>query len=122
MDTQRISIVRLAARILSVMLFLLWGAFFIEHLSWFTAIGGSAPPAKVWLLQAVHFLLLVGYLVSLKWEKVGSIIVVISAVIFFSAAAGINAIPFVIVSVFPVLLFMYCWMKGDNKPATPVVK
>ena len=106
---------RLAARVLSGMLFILWGSFFIDHLEWFfTSPSEQSPPMFVWVMQSFHLLLLVGYGISLKWEKVGSAIVVVSAVIFFTSVAKTNAIPFVIVSCFPVLLFMYCWMKEKN--------
>ncbi|MDD8017435.1 MAG: hypothetical protein PHP42_03570 [Bacteroidota bacterium] len=122
MNTRHISLVRLAARILSGMLFILWGAFFVEHLSWFSTITHQNPPLKVWLLQAVHFVLLVGYIMMFKWEKIGSVIVVVSAVVFFSAAAGINAAPFIIVSVFPVMLLAYCWIKNNGNFRIRVAK
>lgn len=105
---------RITARILSMMLFTLWGAFFIEHLSWFATETLDTPPLKIWLVQGTHFLLLVGYLVSLKWEKTGSVLIVINAVLFFTYTAGTNAVPFIIVSLFPVMLFGFCLMKRGN--------
>lgn len=105
-----IMVCRTAARILSILLFLLWGAFFIEHLSWFSTESLNTPPFRIWLAQASHLLLLVGYLVSLRWERSGSALVVVNAVLFFSYAAGTSAAPFIIVSLFPVMLYAYCWM------------
>jgi hypothetical protein len=102
---------RLSARILSLMLFTLWGAFFVEHLSWFTTETLNTPPIRVWFAQGTHFLLLAGYLISLKWERIGSAFIVINAVLFFSYAAGMNAVPFIVVSLFPVMLYVFCWMK-----------
>ncbi|MBI2428457.1 MAG: hypothetical protein HYV29_06610 [Ignavibacteriales bacterium] len=117
----RISIVRLAARILSGALFLLWGSFFVEHLSWFGSVPSENPPLLVWLLSSLHFTLLVGYAVTLKWEKLGSAIMSVSAILFFSFAAGMNAIPFIIVSIFPAMLYAYCWMKERNNHELKIV-
>jgi hypothetical protein len=109
--SKHIAIVRLAARVLSVVLFILWGTFFVEHLSWFGSVPSQNPPLRVWLLSFLHLTLLIGYVLSLKWEKTGSALFTMSAVFFFSFAAGVNAIPFIIVSAFPALLFAYCWMN-----------
>lgn len=106
---------RTTARILSLLLFILWGAFFVEHLAWFTTESLNTPPFYIWMLQCAHFLLLVGYLISLKWERVGSIFISVNAVIFFAYAAGKNAVPFIIVSIFPVMLYAYCWMKEHRE-------
>ncbi|MCK9407815.1 MAG: hypothetical protein WCX28_06390 [Bacteriovoracaceae bacterium] len=105
---------RTTARILSLLLFTLWGTFFVEHLSWFSTEALDTPPLIVWLAQATHFLLLVGYLVSLKWERIGSVLIVANAVLFFGYAAGTNAVPFIVVSVFPVMIYAYCWMKHHH--------
>lgn len=105
---------RITARILSALLFILWGAFFVEHLSWFSTEAQNTPPIQIWFAQVTHFLLLVGYLLSLKWEKIGSALITVSAVLFFSYAAGTNAVPFIVVSLFPVMLFAYCWMKQHH--------
>ena len=107
----QIKIARTAGKILSIALFLLWGAFFIEHLSWFFVEVNTSPPVKIWFAQCSHFFLLTGYLVTMKWEKIGSVLVVVNAVLFFGYAAGVNAVPFIIVSLFPVMLFAFCWMK-----------
>ncbi|MFA6469884.1 MAG: hypothetical protein WCW35_13380 [Bacteroidota bacterium] len=105
---------RATARILSLMLFALWGAFFIEHLSWFTTESLDTPPLRIWLVQCSHFLLLVGYLISIKWEKIGSVLITVNAVLFFGYVAGRNALPFIIVSLFPVMIYGYCWMKQKH--------
>lgn len=110
-----IMVSRTAARILSVLLFLLWGAFFIEHLSWFSTESLNTPRFRIWLAQGSHLLLLVGYLVSLRWDRVGSVLIVVNAVLFFSYAAGTNAAPFIIVSLFPVMLFAYGWMNPSSR-------
>lgn len=102
---------RTTARVFSIVLFMLWGSFFVEHLSWFVTESMNTPPIRIWVIQAGHFLLLVGYLVSLKWERIGSVLIILNAIFFFSYAAGKNAVPFIIVSAFPVMLYSYCWVK-----------
>ncbi|KAB2924530.1 MAG: hypothetical protein F9K22_05815 [Bacteroidetes bacterium] len=110
---------RIVARALSASLFILWGAFFVEHLTWFSTLLKNPPPAWVWFLSLMHFLLLVSYLVSMKWEKAGSVLMVVSAVTFFSFAAGINAVPFILVSILPVAAYSICWFRERTK-TTPV--
>lgn len=118
---KQVSIVRLIARILCGALFLLWGAFFVEHLSWFGSVPSENPPLLVWLLSSLHFTLLVGYALTLKWEKTGSAIMTVSAILFFSFAAGVNAVPFIIVSIFPAMLYAYCWMKERDHQELKIV-
>lgn len=108
-------ICRTAGRVLSILLFILWGSIFLNHLSWFFMARMDIPPVRMWFGQISHFLLLVGYLVSLRWERVGSLLVVVNSIFFFGNAAGRNALPFIIVSMFPVMLYAYCWMK--HKPS-----
>lgn len=112
---------RLVARALSAALFILWGAFFVEHLTWFSTLLKNPPPARVWFLSVMHFLLLVSYLVVMKWEKAGSVLMVVSAVTFFSFAAGINAVPFILVSILPVAALSICWFRErtNKSPADP---
>ncbi|NUN68457.1 MAG: hypothetical protein HUU02_01975 [Bacteroidetes bacterium] len=106
-----VTVSRTAARILSLLLFLLWGAFFVEHLSWFSTESLNTPPVQIWFAQGAHFLLLAGYLSSLRWERIGSLLITVNAVLFFGYAAGTNAVPFIIVSMFPVMLYAYCWHR-----------
>lgn len=105
-----IHFIRWIARAISIVLFLLFGAFFIEHLSWFSGSGGY-PPIKVWLLVGVHLLLLVGLLLALKWEAAGSVLIVCSALVFLSQAAGERFLPLFAITVVPALLFLTCWWK-----------
>jgi hypothetical protein len=116
----QIKIARNAGRILSLALCLLWGAFFVEHLTWFSVEVKNNAPVQVWFAQCSHFLLLVGYLIALKWERIGSVVIVINAVLFFGFAAGVNAVPFITVSIFPVMLYAFCWMKEhQNRSVMP---
>ena len=100
---------RWAARLFSVLLLLLWGAFFIEHLSWF---GGQAkPPLFVWLLQALHLVLLLSFLAVLRWEVIGSWFIIGSALVFFAQTASRNFLPFFGISILPAVLFLLCYWQ-----------
>lgn len=113
-----VSIARWIARGLCLLLFLLWGAFFIEHLEWFSN-AAQKPPLSVWLLQGMHLLLLVGLLVSLRWEAVGSALVFLSGALFFSQTAGLKTLPLVGLTIVPALLFAFCWW-WERRHAPPV--
>ena len=106
-----VKIFRTAGRIFSIILFLLWGSFFVEHLSWFVGTVSGTPPFKIWLAQISHGMLLVGYLLSLRWERTGSVLIVVTAFCFFGFAAGKNAVAFIAVSMFPVMSYSVCWVK-----------
>ncbi|MFZ4621975.1 MAG: DUF7670 domain-containing protein, partial [Bacteroidota bacterium] len=110
----RIIILRTVGRVLAFLLFILWGSFFIEHLSWFRTESMNTPPVRIWFAQGSHFLLLLGYLVSLKWERIGSLFIVINAILFFGYAAGTKAVPFIIISILPVLFYGYCWIRSKQ--------
>ena len=111
--SKMIAIIRWNAYITSGLLFLLWGSFFVEHLTWFFSPGAVLPPWHVWLLQAVHLALLIGYLLVYKWPKIACVVIPISAAGFFAAAAGRNFIPFLLVSLIPV--FLLFWIRSLEK-------
>jgi hypothetical protein len=106
--------VRWIARLLGVCLLLFWGAFFVEHLEWFTH-PGQWPPAKVIVLQFVHLVMLVGLVVGWKWELIGSIVVIASAVTFFSQAARANFLLFTSITSLPALLWTYCYWRTHTQ-------
>lgn len=109
-----VNFIRWIARAISIVLFLMFGAFFIEHLSWFFG-SGERPPAMVWVLQALHLLMLIGFLVALKWEAAGSALIVVSSLIFLSQAAGERFLPMFAITVVPALLFLTCWWKSRKR-------
>lgn len=74
---------RVIAKAMSIVLFLFWGSFFIEHVSWFASVPSKVPPLTVWLLTLLHFLLLVSYIISLRWERSGCAGIVICSTLFF---------------------------------------
>lgn len=109
-----VTLVHLLARALVVGVFLLWGAFFVEHtLEWFIAPFPHLPPLKVCLGQALHLLMLLGLLASLRWPRVGAVWVGVSAFAFFVDKAGANFPLFFGLTLGPVLLVLCCaWLEG----------
>jgi hypothetical protein len=106
---------RFIAKTMSVLLFLFWGLFFVEHLSWFASVPSKVPPASVWMLSLLHLFLLVSYALSLRWERTGCAGIVICSTLFFSLTARYNALPFIIVSISPAMIFFYIWKKEQGK-------
>lgn len=106
---------RFIARTMSVLLLLFWGSFFVNHLSWFASVPSKVPPATVWLLSILHLSLLVSYALSLRWERTGSVGIILCSTLFFSLTAGYNALPFIIVSISPAMVFFYIWKKERGK-------
>lgn len=95
-----------SGRLLAIGLFLLWGAFFLEHLKWFVQPGIGLPPARVWLLQLAHLTMLIGLLMLLRLELLGSILTIVAALVFFGFVAGSRFPLFFIVTVLPVVLVL----------------
>lgn len=112
-------VIRWVARIWALAMFLLWGAFFLEHLKWFVDPRGWPPPF-VFALMSLHFLLLVGLLLGWKWELLGAGLTLSSAIVFFSFAAGANAPVFILITAMPALLWLYCAWRGRG-PAIKVL-
>lgn len=106
------TLTRWVARGLAVCLFLFWGAFFVAHLQeWFIAPFPNHPPLKVCLIVALHALLLVGLVLTLRWELAGSLIVLAAGGAFFFAVAGKSALLFFGVTALPALLSLWCWWQ-----------
>ena len=97
---------RWTAWIWALAAFLIWGAFFVDHLGSFGRGGFPSPSAL--FLEGVHLLLLVGLLLGWKWELAGGGIVVAAAVVFFAFTAGSNFIPFSVLTAAPGLLWLGC--------------
>lgn len=116
-----VSLLRWLARALAVGVFLLWGAFFVEHTQeWFIAPFPHLPPLKVCLGQALHLLMLGGLLVSLRWPRLGAVWVAVSAFAFFVDKTGSRFPVFFGMTIGPVLLLLLCdWLdrrarRGEN--------
>lgn len=108
-----------SARVLAVLVFLFWGAFFLEHLSWFLRPLAEWPPAKVLLLQLAHLAMLIGLLVLLRWELIGSALTIVAALVFFVSVAGSRFPLFFAVTSLPVVLALIARFLAPSAP-TPV--
>ncbi|MBE0658521.1 MAG: hypothetical protein IH602_12590 [Bryobacteraceae bacterium] len=99
-----------AARAASLALALLWGAFFVAHIKeWFIDPKGVWPPPSVWFFQALHGLMIAGFLVALKWDRIGMALMLAASVVFFGLI-GMNRFPwFALVNLIPVALFAAYW-------------
>jgi hypothetical protein len=108
-------------RIIAASLFLFWGALFLEHVwEWFVHPAHGLPPARVWLLQLAHFAMLIGLLLFLRWELLGSAVTVLAASTFFIPVAGSRAPWFLAVTCVPaVLALIGRLIARDAVGATP---
>lgn len=96
---------RWLARSCAAVLFVFWGAFFVEHTAEWFFTGNSWPPVRVTALHVLHFIFLVGLLVGWRWELAGSAIVFVAALLFFPQVSGKNTLLFVSVSVLPAIVW-----------------
>ncbi len=94
---------------LALVLFLMWGVFFVEHLiEWFLQVKGPAPPPFVWVAQALHAAMLIGLIMIVRWDRLGAAVMVVASIAFFAAIGGsrppwvalVNAIPLVFLAVY----------------------
>lgn len=105
-----ISIIRWIARVLSSFLVVLLGAFFIEHLSWFADIH-NLPPIEVVVMQFFHLLILVGFIVALKWELIGSIFIISGAVVFLGRIGNTVAYLLLAACIVTSVLYLIVWWQ-----------
>ncbi len=98
---------------LSLLLFLFWGAFFVEHMGeWFIAPKQGYPPPHVWVAQALHASILAGFLMMLRWDRLGTAVMVASTVAFFSVI-GMNRFPWVaLLNAAPLPFFILYWWES----------
>ncbi len=102
---------------LSLLLFLFWGAFFVEHMGeWFIAPKQGYPPPHVWVAQALHASILAGLLMMLRWDRVGTLLMAASTVAFFSVI-GMNRFPWVaLLNTLPLPFFLLYWRMSRREP------
>jgi len=109
---------RWSGRATALLLFLFWGAFFVEHMTeWFLRADGRYPPAWVWGQQFFHFAMLVGLGMMVKWEKRGAVVMLVATVAFF---AGIHPSTFpwiALINIAPIGCFGIYWL-ADRKLQT----
>ena len=110
--------VRLLAKGFGIVLFLFWGAFFLEHLrEWFLNPTFRLAPLPVWLGQLAHLGLLLGLLLMVWLDRIGSVLVIISAALFFGIAAGHNFLLFFAVTAAPAALVLWSGWRINHAPA-----
>lgn len=119
-NSKLVMMIRWLARVLAVCIFLFWGGFFVGHLQeWFIQPFPQLPPLKVCVGQVLHFLLLAGLLVALRWEAVGSTLVIVASFAFLYGRTGSRFPVFFGMTVLPVLLLLFCWWHDRKTSATP---
>jgi hypothetical protein len=105
------TIAKWAGRVAALLVFLLWGAFFVEHLSeWFRGIGGHYPPPWVWVSQAFHFVILAGLAMMLKWDRLGTIIMIIGTAGFVASVGDLAVLKPMLINLVPVACFSVYWL------------
>jgi hypothetical protein len=109
--TTLIAIGKWGGRLTALLVFLFWGAFFIEHLSeWFLRGAGQYPPLQAWVGQALHFVMLTGLALMLKWDRLGTMVMLAGTIAFFSSI-GMHRFPwFALINLVPVALFTTYWL------------
>ncbi|WP_165068577.1 hypothetical protein [Paludisphaera rhizosphaerae] len=95
-----------AGRGFALLLFLFWGAFFVEHLGeWFLASGTAWPLLWVWWVQALHFGMLLALAATTVWAWPGAFATVAATAVFF-ATIGYRGFPFIaLVNLAPLVCF-----------------
>ncbi|MGE3820952.1 MAG: hypothetical protein AB7I30_16180 [Isosphaeraceae bacterium] len=110
-------VVRWTARVWATLMLLALGAFFLEHLGWFTH-RGAPPPGRVWWLMALHLVLLIGLAIGWRWELPGAMMVLISAPLFFFNTAGQYALAYSVLTMVPGVLWLVCGVLSKRGVTT----
>ena len=114
-----VTVIRWLGRALAICVFLFWGGFFVEHLQeWFVKPFPNHPPLKVCAGMALHFLLLVGLLIVLRWELAGGLMVIAAAFTFFYHISGSPFSLYFGLTALPALLLLFCWWHDRKTSAT----
>lgn len=111
-----VSIVRWIARISGLCLFVFWGGFFVQSVSERVIIP-FPPPLDVWIDEVIFFIMLAGFVVALKWEVVGSILIISGAFVFF-IIMPVREPLFFIVTIVPAILYLFCAWRTKKTSAT----
>ena len=102
-----------AGRAAAALLFLFWGAFFVEHTAeWFLRGDGQFPPAKVAVQHGFHFLMLVGLAAMMKWDRAGALVLTVATFVFFGSI-GVRNFPWIaMLNLIPLVGFAVYWLAG----------
>lgn len=103
-------------------MFLLWGAFFVEHMQEWFSNPRQLPPPKVFAIVGLHLAMLLGLLAGWRWEVAGGLVTIVFAAAFFYFAAGRGFVPFTAITAMPGFLWLLCaalsaLRGGTVKPA-----
>jgi hypothetical protein len=98
-------LIRVTARLMSILLFLIWGFVFFSHLYWFFP-PQPVPPVEVWFGQTIHLGLVISYPLSFWKEKAAAILMAVCALFFFFLVVGSGgAIAYFVLSIIPAILY-----------------
>ncbi|HEY3440336.1 MAG TPA: hypothetical protein VGK29_06275 [Paludibaculum sp.] len=102
-----------AGRATAALLFLFWGAFFVEHTAeWFLRGDGRFPPAWVAVQHGFHFLMLAGLAAMMRWERAGAVVLTVSTFAFFGFI-GLRSFPWIaLLNLIPLACFGVYWLAG----------
>jgi hypothetical protein len=102
---------------LAVLLFLFWGAFFVEHLAeWFMHPQQGVPPAWVWVAQGLHASMLVGLALMAWKDKLGAVVTAMGTIAFF-AVIGMKGFPYIaLLNLLPIACFAVTWLPTPASP------
>jgi hypothetical protein len=110
--------IRWIARAAAAAMFLLAGAFFLDHLQeWFIEPLPKTPPAQVWLSQLLHLAYLIALAIGWKWPRLGGLASIVVAVVFL-LDKNPSLIPPTIV---PGLLYLVSWYVDRAQRLKPAV-
>ncbi len=99
-------ICRWLGRLLSLLLLLFWGAFFVEHVKEWLLNPAGSPPLFVWVSMLFHLGMLVGLALMLFREIPGMIVLSMATLAFFSSI-GMNEFPWIaLLNVIPIVPFL----------------
>lgn len=102
-----LQLLRWLGRGLIVLVFLLWGAFFVEHVeAWLFHPWPATAPLRIWLAQGLHLVMLIGLALALWRCRLGAWVVAVSALLFFGAFAGARFGEFYLLTMAPVGLLV----------------
>jgi hypothetical protein len=111
-EPANVTITRWIARGWGTAAALVWGAFFVEHLAWFTSPAG-VPPLRIWLLEAVHFVMIAALLAAWRYERATGVVAFVASVVFFGEiVSGPRLYEFLATTVPPALGFIYCGTRS----------
>ncbi len=121
-----VTVLKWLRRVTAAALFLLWGAFLLEHIQeWYMHPAQGFPPWWVGLSMVCHLGVLVGLLVILRWDRLGALITLLATLGFLGAIAlgkgnTSNLPAIVLVNLAPVGFAVLSWLLSKRStPAQP---